>query len=91
MFKINLLQRIAIDLLLIVGAYLLPWWIILIAVIFVLFLFAIPEVVLIGVLLDALHAVPIPFYFEFEFIFTTLFIVLILAVTLVKRKLITYS
>ena len=80
-------MRIVADLILLLAAFLLPWWLVLLCTAGLFFLFErFYELFLVALLLDLLYGVPIPQLYNFEFVLSVGAVVLFLALSAVKKR-----
>lgn len=71
--------RILFDIVLIFCIFIAPWWIPLIAAVIILVRYNAYEVLLAGLVMDALYGAPIAGWYGIEFIFTLLLLVLVVS------------
>ena len=81
--------RTGLDMLLLLSVFLLPWWFVVGAIIVFSGLLIAPEVVLVGVIMDALYGGS--FIFDFALFFTILFLSLFIIIQFFKRYIIIYN
>jgi len=87
----NVVIRIVLDVILFMSVYLFPWWLIILGVLMALFINSAPELIVIGLLLDALYDGASPTLPNFQFTFTALFIIMFFSVEFLKRYIILYE
>lgn len=87
MRKISL--RTGLDILLLLSIFLLPWWFVVAATIIFSIVLIAPEVILAGLIMDALYGGS--FFFDFALFFTVLFLSLFIAIQFFKRYIIVYN
>jgi len=90
MFKTSLPRRILATVGLLVASFFVPWWFVLFLAVIVFFLYGAPELLIVGVVLDALHAEPQSTFFGSEFVFTLIFLALFILILQIKKRLINY-
>jgi len=82
-----MIGRILIDILFIFSIFLLPWWLTFLLLIIPLFYFSFYfEIIIFGIFVDALFAVPTNFIFEFQFVLTLFTTVLFFLVYILKKR-----
>jgi hypothetical protein len=90
--KEKMIRRITIDALLIIAAFIMPWWLVVIASVYFLFKFErFYEIILMGLVLDSLYSVPVKTYGDFELIFTVSAFSLYIVAIFARNKLKFYS
>jgi len=85
----KIVLRAGLDILLLLSVFLLPWWFIVGAIIVFSSLLIAPEVVLAGVIMDALYGGS--FFPDFALFFTILFLSLFIIIQFLKRYIIIYN
>ena len=84
--------RIALDLLLLIGLFVFPWWASMLVVLVLLFYFKhFYEAIAAGIILDALYAAPIGTLSDFQLVFTLGAIVFVGVVAYIKTKIRLYE
>jgi hypothetical protein len=80
-------KRIAFGIILIISAFVLPWWISFVASLIGLFYFKnLYEVIFVGLIIDSLYGVGVVLY-GFEFVFTAFFLISFFAISKFKKSL----
>jgi hypothetical protein len=84
----NTAVRVSLDIFILAGLFLLPWWVVCLSVLALFLLFRAPEGLLAGPLLDALYP---DAFFDAAFFFTLLFLLFLGASQYLRRYIIMYD
>ncbi len=85
-------KRILVDIVLLLGIFWLPWWIVFLAGIVCLFIFkSFYEVIILGLLIDSLYNAPVAQFYHFHFVITIVALIFFIISVIVKNKLRFYS
>jgi hypothetical protein len=82
------MQRLLIDIFLVILVFVFPWWIAFFLAVALLFVYrAYYEIILIGLIADALHGSATPFWGGFELVITLASVCLCIAAIFIKKRL----
>lgn len=85
------MARLIADIFMLVGAFLLPWWLMLVALALCIFFFReYYEGFALGIIIDSLYNAPVPLLYHFQFFLTLLVVILFVIAEYAKRRLTFY-
>jgi len=85
-----LITRVILNLTLLISVLFLPWWVSIFFAVVLLVFFEAWEIMVWGVVFDALYSSPAPISFGGEFVFTILFVSFFVVAGILKKRLIFY-
>lgn len=82
------MRRIAVDVFLLIAAFLLPWWATIALAAAAALVFArFYEIIFIGIIIDSLYSTPVAEFYRFQFAVTLLAIIVLVATEFLKSRL----
>jgi hypothetical protein len=86
------MKRILIDILLVLSAFIFPWWLALLGAALAVFYFSgYYEILILGIIMDSLYNAPIARFHHVEFVVTLLALFLFVIAEVLKRRLRLYG
>ncbi len=84
-------NRIIIDIFLFIAVFIVPWWVMLLIVLGLLFKYThFYEAFFVGLIIDALYGIPLAMFYNFRFVATLTALVLFI-ITFYSKKLLTFT